>query len=98
MSRLTVSWNKLEGAKHYRYQLATDENFNQVVVDSTTGDSTIEINDLPPARYYLRVNGVDQYKLEGLDAIRNYDILEPVVEEDRSWIVILPIGIMLLVL
>jgi hypothetical protein len=98
MTRLKVSWNKLEGAKYYRYQLATDEEFNQVVVDSTTDDSTIELTDLPPARYYLRVNGVDQYKLEGLDATRNYEILEPVVEEDRSWIVILPIGIMLLVL
>ena len=97
-SRLMVSWNRLDGAKTYRYQLATDENFNQVVADSTTVDSTIEITDLPAARYYLRVNGVDQYKLEGLDAVRVYQILEPPALEDQSWIVIIPIGIMMLVL
>ena len=98
MSKLAVSWNKLEGATYYRYQLATDESFDQVVVDSTTVDNTLEINDLPAARYYMRVNGVDQYELEGLDAIRHYEILEPPAEEDRSWIVIIPVGIMLLVL
>lgn len=97
-SQLKVSWQPLKGATLYRYQLATDQNFDQVVVEASTADSQIELGDLPPARYYLRVRGVDQYKLEGLDAIRDYQILEPPEEDDRSWVVILPIVIMLLVM
>ena len=97
-SMLQVSWDELEGAESYRYQVAKDEQFNDVVIDNSTVDSKIEIKDLLPGRYYLRVRGVDRYKLEGFDAIRDYEILEPPAEEDRSWIVILPIGIMLLVL
>ena len=97
-SQLQVSWNKLDGAEFYRYQLAKDKDFDEVIVDSSTQDNQIEISNLIADIYYLRVRGVDRYKLEGLDAVRQYEILEPPAEEDRSWIVILPIGIMLLVL
>ncbi|MGB5583126.1 MAG: FecR domain-containing protein [Gammaproteobacteria bacterium] len=97
-SRLQVQWKPLDGAAFYRYQLATDKSFDQVIVDSSTKDNQIELKDLAPARYFLRVRGVDQYQLEGLDAIRDYEIVEPPAEEDRSWIVILSIGIMLLVM
>lgn len=97
-SILQVGWKALDGATIYRYQLATDQIFNQVVVDSSTDDTQIELTDLPPDRYYLRVRGVDRYELEGLDAIREYTIVEPPAEEDRSWTVILPVGFMLLLM
>lgn len=95
---LNVSWKKLEGAKFYRYQLASDEKFNQVIVDSSTEDNMIEINDLKPGRYYLLVRGVDQYKLEGLDANGVFVIQEPPAEKDSSWLIPVSVGVMLLVL
>jgi hypothetical protein len=29
-----MTWKQLDGASFYRYQLATDEKFNQVIIDS----------------------------------------------------------------
>ena len=95
---LNVSWKILEGAKFYRYQLATDEKFNQVIVDSSTEDSMIEINDLKPARYYLLVRGVDQYELEGLDANSVFVIQQPPAEKDSSWLIPVSVGVLILIL
>lgn len=95
---LSISWKKLEGAKFYRYQLASDEKFNQLVVDSLTESNKIEINDLKPGRYYLLVRGVDQYKLEGLDANSVFEILEPPAEKDSSWLIPVSVGVLILVL
>ena len=97
-SVLKVSWKALDGAIVYRYQLATDKNFDQVIIESSTEDTNIELTDLTPDHYYLRVRGVDQYKLEGLDATREYTIVEPPPEQDRSWVVIVPVGFMLLLM
>jgi hypothetical protein len=98
VSVLKVSWGKLDGAKYYRYQLATDEKFNQVIVDSSTTDNVIEMNELPIGHYYLRLRGVDTYKLEGLDSIKAFEIQQAVAEEDDYWKVIMSVGIVLLLL
>ena len=97
-SELMVSWIKLEGAKNYRYQLATDEKFNRVIVDSSTEDNTIEINDLEPGRYYLLVRGVDQYQLEGLDAVSVIEIQQAPAEKDNSWLIPVSVGVLILIL
>jgi len=97
-SELKVSWIKLEGAKDYRYQLASDEKFNLVIVDSSTEDNTIEINDLEPGRYYLLVRGVDQYQLEGLDAVSVFEIQQAPAENDNSWLIPVSAGVLILIL
>ena len=102
-SELHVTWNKLDGAMLYRYQLATDEKFNQVVSDKTTKDNGIKMTQLQAGHYYLRIRGVDSYKLQGLDAVNDYEIkaapvAEPVVEDDSYWKVIMTIGIVIMLL
>ncbi len=98
-SKLQVSWMALEGAEFYRYQLATDEKFDQVSVDGRTEDSEIRLDELLPGQYYLRVRGVDQYGLEGLDStIGSFAIQEPVVKEFSIWSIIIPVGFLLLAL
>lgn len=97
-SRLEVSWNKLQGAGKYRYRLASDEKFNQVLVDSSTENNAIEIIDLKPGRYYLLVRGVDQYQLEGLDAISVFEIQQPAVQKDPYWIIPVSVGALILIL
>jgi len=97
-SKLQVSWMALEGAELYRYQLATDEKFDQVTIDDRTEDSEIRMDELSPGQYYLRIRGVDQYGLEGFDAVRSYVIQEPSIEDFNAWKIILPIGFLLLVL
>ncbi len=97
-SVLMVSWEKLPGANNYRYQLASDEKFNQVVVDSSSENNKIEINDLQPGRYYLLVRGIDQYKLEGLDAISVFEIQQPAAKKDPYWVVPVSVGALILIL
>jgi hypothetical protein len=97
---LKLSWKPLEGAQLYRYQLARDENFNQVVVDSSTENNALEIRDLTPGRYYLMLRGVDRYQLQGLDAVGEYEIHQAPapVEEDFSWTVPLSVGVFILLM
>ena len=99
-TRVQISWPAQDGAKHYRYQLATDEKFNQLIVDATTVENTIEMNQLQPGRYYLRIRGIDKFKLEGLDSNNNFNIKEPspAVEDDSYWKVIMTVGIVALFL
>jgi hypothetical protein len=96
-ARIKLSWNKLDGASLYRYQLASDKKFDQVIIDSSTQGNNIELDDLQPGRYYFRIRGVDKFKLQGLDSMRDFDI-EQMAEDDSSWKVIIPAGILMLVL
>lgn len=98
MSSLQLTWQALDGAQYYRYQLATDEKFNQITHDTMTADNTININTLEPDHYYLQLRGVDQHKLEGIDASKDFDILPPPAADDSYWKVIMSIGILLLFL
>ena len=95
---LKIAWPKLEDAKYYRYQLAADDKFNQLIVDRSTEDTSIEINDLKPGRYYLLVRGVDQYQLEGLDTVSEFEINQAPAEKDNSWIVPVSVGVLILIL
>ena len=97
---LKLSWEPLQGAVSYRYQLAMDGGFNEVIVDSSTENNTLEIQDLAPGRYHLLVRGVDRYQLQGLDAVAVYEIQqvpEP-VEQDYTWTVPLSVGVFILLM
>ncbi|MGB5396872.1 MAG: hypothetical protein WBN96_06960, partial [Gammaproteobacteria bacterium] len=95
-------WNKLDGAQYYRYQLASDKDFDQVIVNTTTTDNTIKFEPLAPGQYYLSIRGVDQFKLEGIDAVSRHDIVQPPppppVENDDYWKTVMSIGVVLLFL
>jgi hypothetical protein len=100
---LSLSWEKLPEAAYYRYQLATDDMFNQVIIDDSTADNNLVIDPLPPGDYYLRLRGVDSFKLEGRDTIRQYEIqapavAAPVVEDDSYWKAIILTGIVVILL
>lgn len=100
-SKLHVTWEPLDGAIYYRYQLATDNDFNKIIIDEKSEENRIELNTLAVDSYYLRVRGVDKLKLEGIDSTRGYEIKEPpppVVEDDSYWKTIMLVGILLLFL
>lgn len=98
-SKLQVSWMNLAGAESYRYQLATDEKFDQVTIYGSTRENEIRLDELLPGQYFLRVRGVDQYKLEGMDStIGSFLIQEKVVKEFSIWSIIIPVGMILLAL
>ena len=97
---LKLSWKPLEGAVSYRYQLAMDGGFNEVIVDSSTENNLLEIQDLAPGRYHLLVRGVDRYQLQGLDAVAEYEIQQALVpvEQDYTWTVPLSVGVFILLM
>ncbi len=100
-SELHVSWNKLAGAKAYRYRLASDQQFNQTIIDESTENNSIKLTELAPGQYYLQVRGIDQFKLEGVDAINDYEVRQappPPVVDDSYWKVIITTGIVVLLL
>ena len=99
-SSLQLTWKKLDGAKVYRYQLASDAQFDEVIVNATTTENTLALDTLPPGEYYLRLRGIDQFKLEGLDSVSEHEILQPPppVENDDYWKTVMSIGVVLLFL
>jgi hypothetical protein len=100
-SELYVSWKKLEGAKAYRYRLASDQQFNQTTIDESTESNSIKLTGLAPGHYYLQVRGIDQFRLEGVDAINDYEIQQtppPPVADDSYWKVIMTTGIVVLLI
>ena len=96
-SKLQVSWVRLEGAEFYRYQLATDEKFDQLSIDSRTDNSEIQLDELTPGQYFLRVRGVDQFRLEGFDAVKSFVIKEP-SDDSLALKLFLGLGVLLLAL
>ncbi len=97
---VTLSWSVLQSAKFYRYQLASDENFDQLVLDSTTADNSLVLDQLQPGHYFLQIRGVDESELEGLNSVVDFEIKQATVpvEDDSYWKVIMTIGIVMLFL
>lgn len=91
-----LSWNKLTGAIQYRYQIATDDTFKELIVNQQTQDHNVNINDLTPNHYYIRVRGIDQYQLEGINSTIDLQILEIKQTDHLLKDAILPTGINLL--
>lgn len=105
MTQATINWPVLDGAIYYRYQVATDEYFNQISIDTISKKNTIELTTLTVSNYYLRVRAIDQYKLEGIDAVKSFEIKPtppppppPPVEDDSYWKIIMSIGALILIL
>ena len=99
-SAVSLSWPVLQGATSYRYRLASDKNFNQLLLDSTTTENSLLLDQLQPGQYYLQIRGIHQTGLEGLNAVVDFEIKPaPVpVEDDSYWKVIMTIGIVLILL
>lgn len=95
---LRVAWTDLEAAVFYRYQLATDEKFDQILINGRTEDSEVRLDELSPGQYYLRIRGIDQYGLEGFDSVSRYVIQEPFDEDFYAWKSVMPTGLLFPVL
>lgn len=70
----SFSWPAISKAHGYRFQIAPDADFNLLLIDSTTEKPTATWADLPDGRYALRVRGIDEVKLEGLDSVHLFEI------------------------
>lgn len=58
----------LAGAKAYRGELASDEDFKQIIANVSADGSAISITGLGEGSYWLRLRAVDEHGLQGLQA------------------------------
>ncbi len=71
---LEFNWSPLAGAEAYRLQLAPNRQFETLIADRSTAKASVQIADLADGRYALRVRGVDEVELEGLDAVAEFEV------------------------
>jgi hypothetical protein len=60
------------GIERYRVQVFADRTFDRLLLDGVFNDNTAKWVDLPDGPYVLRVRGIDQNGLEGLNADREF--------------------------
>ena len=69
-SELRLQLQPVAGAVSYRVQLAPDADFSSTRFDNASPDLVTTIPDLADGEYWLRVRAIDQYGIEGADAVR----------------------------
>ena len=70
---LQFSWKDVDTASGYRYQVAANERFDRLLVDSISQQAS-GTADLPDGDYVLRVRAIDPDRLEGRDALRSFSV------------------------
>ncbi|HUA81636.1 MAG TPA: FecR domain-containing protein [Dyella sp.] len=63
------AWTPLEGATHYRVQMANNERFETLLLNQVTTATQINLPDVPDGDYAVRVRGIDAQRLEGEDGV-----------------------------
>jgi hypothetical protein len=71
---LQFRWAAVEQASAYRFQVATSEQFDSLLVNDTSTGTRGYHADLPDGEYVLRVRGIDRDGLEGIDALRHFTV------------------------
>jgi len=69
---LNVSWPAVAGARAYRVQVATDPDFHTIARDLQSPRPSVGIPAPPDGNYWLRARSIDQFGLEGPDAVRTF--------------------------
>ena len=69
---LRFQWASLTGAARYRAQVFADKTFERLLLDGVFPTPSAKWTDLPDGRYVLRVRGIDQGGLEGLNADQEF--------------------------
>ena len=64
----------MPGAQGYRLQIAPNQKFETLIVDKSAGQPGVQWADLPDGRYALRIRGIDDVGLEGLDAVGVFEV------------------------
>lgn len=66
---LRLAFASLQGAVGYRARLAADADFQRMVGETVVSTPEVSFSGLEPGSYVLRVRAIDQFGLEGRDAI-----------------------------
>ncbi|WP_266183287.1 FecR family protein [Dyella humicola] len=67
-----LHWKPLDGAAHYRIQVASTNRFEALVMDQVGDGPQASLPSLPDGPHAFRVRGISNNQLEGLDAICSF--------------------------
>ena len=63
--KLVLAWQAVEGVASYNVQVATDRDFQNLVVNQTTSEASLEVPRLPSGFYFFRLRSVDAEGYQG---------------------------------
>lgn len=63
--KLRLAWQKVDGVASYQLQLATDADFQNLIVDTKTNDPEIQVPRPPSGYYHFRLRSIDVEGYEG---------------------------------
>lgn len=95
---LHVFWERLDGAAEYRFQVARDEGFSDLILDDRTSETILSKRELEAGEYFVQIRGIAGNGLEGLNAVRKIKVAAAPVRRSGSDViesVILPSGLIL---
>ena len=74
---ISFNWEKDRETDNFRFQIASDRNFNNIVLDDITDYYSYMFNgDIPPGTYYWRVEGLVTGTKGRLSEIRSFSVKE----------------------
>ncbi len=71
---LQITWPRIAGAVAYRLQIAPNRQFRALIHDRRVEAELADVADLPDGRYAMRVRGIDEVGLEGLNAVHEFEV------------------------
>lgn len=71
-NRLVLQWPAVTGAVAYRIQLAPGAEFHSFLADAVSTAAQIDLPAPADGSYWLRVRSIDNFGLEGQDAVRTF--------------------------
>ena len=93
---VSLSWQALDGAVSYRYQLAADAKFSDIRLDQTAAKNQLKLAKLTPGHYFLRLRAIDSNRLEGKNARTEFTVMPAPAKPDTDANVTTPINTLIL--
>ncbi|BAO45161.1 hypothetical protein TBH_C2250 [Thiolapillus brandeum] len=63
--KLVLAWQNVDGVAAYNVQLATDKDFQNLIVDKTVDQGSLTLPRPPSGHYYMRLRSIDSEGYEG---------------------------------
>jgi outer membrane protein assembly factor BamB len=60
ITRVRLHWGARRGVSRYRFQLAGDRDFRDIIIDRVINGTETNVDDLPPGRYFWRIAPLTQ--------------------------------------
>lgn len=74
---LNLNWGAVELATEYHWQIASDEEFSNIVEEGRTEGTGVTVNDLPEQSLYIRVAAEGPYNQNRYSKVSNVNVVEP---------------------